>query len=86
MARTREPRPYTFYLLAGLMGLFLLFLYGPMLVIYVLSFQGPNGGVTFPMVGMSTHWFANILTAGPGGEHPRLLRTLDRAGVGRERC
>ena len=25
-----------------------------MLVIYILSFQGPNGGVTFPMVGFST--------------------------------
>ena len=64
MAREREPRPYTFYLLAGLMGLFLLFLYGPMLVIYVLSFQGPNGGVTFPMVGVSTQWFANIIKPG----------------------
>ncbi|MGI4801285.1 MAG: ABC transporter permease [Janthinobacterium lividum] len=60
----REPRPYTFYLLAGLMGLFLLFLYGPMLVIYVLSFQGPNGGVTFPMVGFSTKWFGDILKPG----------------------
>ena len=29
--------------------LFVLFLYGPMIVIYVLSFQGPNGGLTFPM-------------------------------------
>ena len=35
----------------------LLFLYGPMVVIYVLSFQGPNGGVTFPMVGVSLDWF-----------------------------
>ncbi len=64
MARTREARPYTFYLLSGLMGLFLLFLYGPMLVIYVLSFQGPNGGVTFPMVGFSTKWFSDILKPG----------------------
>jgi putative spermidine/putrescine transport system permease protein len=64
MARTREPRPYTFYLLAGLMALFLLFLYGPMVVIYVLSFQGPNGGVTFPMVGVSTKWFADIIKPG----------------------
>ena len=60
----REPRPYTFYLLATLMAAFLLFMYGPMLVIYVLSFQGPNGGVTFPMVGVSTHWFADILKRG----------------------
>ena len=60
----REPRPYTFYLLAGLMGLFLLYLYGPMVVVYVLSFQGPNGGVTFPMVGFSTKWFADIIKPG----------------------
>ena len=64
MARAREPRPFTFYLLATLMGAFLLFLYGPMFVIYLLSFQGPNGGVTFPMVGTSTVWFADILKPG----------------------
>ena len=54
-------RPWTFYALATLFGVFLLFLYGPMLVMYVLSFQGPHGGVTFPMVGFSTVWFADIL-------------------------
>ncbi len=64
MPHDREPRPYTFYLLATLMAAFLLFLYGPMLVIHVLSFQGPNGGVTFPMVGISTKWFADILKPG----------------------
>lgn len=64
MRYEREARPYTFYLLATLMGAFLLFLYGPMLVIYVLSFQGPNGGVTFPMVGFSTKWFEDIVKPG----------------------
>ena len=63
-AATARARPWTFYLLAALMGAFLLFLYGPMLVIYVLSFQGPNGGVTFPMVGVSHQWFAEILKPG----------------------
>ncbi len=57
-------RPWTFYALAMLFGLFLLFLYGPMLVMYVLSFQGPDGGVTFPMVGVSLHWFADIVKPG----------------------
>jgi putative spermidine/putrescine transport system permease protein len=57
-------RPWTFYALATLFGLFLLFLYGPMLVMYVLSFQGPNGGVTFPMVGMSLTWFADMVKPG----------------------
>src|SRR6266851_2852911 len=57
-------RPLTFYALATLFGLYLLFLYGPMLVVYLLSFQGPNGGVTFPMVGLSLVWFADILKPG----------------------
>jgi len=55
-----EQRPWTFYALAALFGAYLLFLYGPMLVIYVLSFQGPNGGVTFPMVGVSLTWFRDL--------------------------
>jgi putative spermidine/putrescine transport system permease protein len=53
-------RPWTFYALAALFGVFLLFLYGPMIVIYILSFQGENGGVTFPMVGTSLVWFKDI--------------------------
>ena len=82
MARAREPRPYTFYLLAGLMGLFLLFLYGPMLVIYVLSFQGPNGGVTFPMNGFSTKWFADIVKPGQMANIPAAFgRSILLAGV-----
>ncbi len=66
----RESRPPTFYLLAALMGLFLVFLYGPMLIIYLLSFQGPTGGVTFPMVGVSTKWFADILRPGQMADIP----------------
>ncbi|WP_043339877.1 ABC transporter permease [Belnapia moabensis] len=62
--RHHARRPWTFYALAMLMTLFLLFLYGPMLVIYILSFQGPEGGVTFPMVGTSTFWFEEILRPG----------------------
>jgi putative spermidine/putrescine transport system permease protein len=57
-------RPWTFYALGGLFAAYLLFLYGPMFVIYVLSFQGENGGVTFPMVGTSTTWFQEILKPG----------------------
>jgi putative spermidine/putrescine transport system permease protein len=60
----RRGRPWTFCALAMLFGVFLLFLYGPMLVIYILSFQGPNGGVTFPMVGTSLVWFEDILKPG----------------------
>jgi putative spermidine/putrescine transport system permease protein len=50
-------RPWTFYAFAAFFTLFVLFLYGPMTVIYILSFQGPQGGMTFPMNGISLHWF-----------------------------
>lgn len=43
-----------------LFALFVLFLYGPMLAIFVLSFQGPEGGLTFPMRGVSLHWFRTL--------------------------
>jgi putative spermidine/putrescine transport system permease protein len=50
-------RPWTFYALAAFFALFVAFLYGPMSAIYILSFQGPTGGLTFPMRGTSLHWF-----------------------------
>ncbi|MEO8165799.1 MAG: ABC transporter permease subunit, partial [Betaproteobacteria bacterium] len=50
-------RPWSFYALSGFFGLFVLFLYGPMSAIYILSFQGPTGGLTFPMRGWSLRWF-----------------------------
>src|SRR5258706_10854421 len=49
-------RPLSFYVLSAFFGLFVLFLYGPMSAIYILSFQGPSGGLTFPMRGWSLHW------------------------------
>ena len=54
-------RPWTFYPLAAFFVLFVLFLYGPMSVIYILSFQGPGGGLTFPMRGFSLHWFEALI-------------------------
>jgi putative spermidine/putrescine transport system permease protein len=50
-------RPWTFYALAAFFTLFVIFLYGPMSAIYILSFQGPSGGLTFPMQGFSFEWF-----------------------------
>jgi putative spermidine/putrescine transport system permease protein len=53
-------RPLSFYLLTAFFVLFVLFLYGPMIAIYILSFQGPTGGLTFPMRGASLHWFGAL--------------------------
>ncbi len=80
--RIGEKRPWTFYALATLFGAFLLFLYGPMFVIYVLSFQGENGGVTFPMVGFSLTWFREIFQPGQMANIPvSFSRSIGLAAV-----
>jgi len=56
----KEMRAPGFWLLATFFAAYVLFLYGPMLVIVVLSFQGPEGGLTFPMRGWSLHWFQKL--------------------------
>ena len=55
-----EKRPAGYWPLALFFAAFVLFLYGPMLVIVVLSFQGPEGGLTFPLRGVSLHWFYKL--------------------------
>ena len=49
-----------FYFFLIFFVLFALFLYGPMFSIILLSFQGPDGGLTFPMNGFSFHWFGEL--------------------------
>jgi putative spermidine/putrescine transport system permease protein len=56
----KQERSRSFYLLAAFFALFVLFLYGPLSAIVILSFQGPDGGLTFPMNGVSVHWFAAL--------------------------
>lgn len=55
-----EQRGRSFYFLAAFFGLFVIFLYGPIFTIGILSFQGPKGGLTFPMNGVSLHWFRDL--------------------------
>ena len=59
-----EGRSPAFYALAAFFALYVLFLYGPMIVIFVLSFQGPMGGLTFPLNGLSLHWFQRLWEGG----------------------
>jgi putative spermidine/putrescine transport system permease protein len=47
-------------LLTLFFGCFVIFLYGPVLSIILLAFQGPEGGLTFPMRGVSLHWFEEL--------------------------
>ncbi len=58
--RAGEKRAKGFLPLALLFAAFVLFLYGPVITIFVLSFQGPEGGLTLPMRGLSTHWYQSL--------------------------
>jgi putative spermidine/putrescine transport system permease protein len=55
-------RPWTFYVLLAVFVLYVLALYGPMICIYILSFQDIRGGLVFPMKGLSLHWFVDLFT------------------------
>lgn len=46
--------------LAVYAAVFLLFLYGPLIVLAILSFQGPNGGPQFPIQEWSTFWYEHL--------------------------
>ncbi|MGY4309991.1 MULTISPECIES: ABC transporter permease [unclassified Bradyrhizobium] len=59
-----DKRPRSFYILAAFFAAYVLFLYGPMIAIYILSFQGPDGGLTFPMNGVSLTWFGKVFSGG----------------------
>jgi putative spermidine/putrescine transport system permease protein len=50
-------------------------LFGPFIPIFMLAFQTPLGGLTFPMDGVSLTWFADLV-------HPRQLMDL-RPAIGR---
>jgi putative spermidine/putrescine transport system permease protein len=77
MTRAHGPRPWTFYVLAALFTLFVIFLYGPMISIFILSFQGPTGGLVFPLRGVSLTWFDALFgqarTGDVGGAFSRSL-------------
>jgi putative spermidine/putrescine transport system permease protein len=60
--RDENKRPWTFWVLAALFTAYVLALYGPMICIYVLSFQDVRGGLVFPMKGLSLHWFVDLFT------------------------
>lgn len=53
-------------LLSSWTGLFLVFLYSPMLVLAILSFQsGPEGGPQFPITHWSIYWYRQLFNLVP---------------------
>lgn len=73
--RTREK------LVKGVLGavtlLFLAYQWCPILTMALLSFTGPDGGTTFPMRGLSLHWYRELLrVAAVDDFKPPMLRSL----------
>lgn len=60
IAPRAKGRPWTFYVLATVFVLYVAALYGPMVCIYILSFQDVRGGLVFPTKGTSLHWFNDL--------------------------
>lgn len=64
-------------LFSGYYGLFLIFIYGPMFAMFILSFQGERGGVSFPLRGVSFHWWEQLVEPGSMGDlRMSLVRSL----------
>jgi putative spermidine/putrescine transport system permease protein len=58
-------------------ALFLLFIYGPMIAMFVLSFQGQRGGTSLPMRGVSIFWYEKLIEPSTVGDlRGSLLRSL----------
>ncbi|PDT46795.1 ABC transporter permease [Sinorhizobium fredii] len=76
-----ERRGKEFYVLAASFALFVLFLYGPLSAVLILSFQGPDGGLTFPLNGVSLHWFYNLFEKQAVGDFGASFRRSFTLGV-----
>lgn len=48
--------------------LFIVFIYGPMIAMFILSFQGRRGGTSFPMRGFSFYWWNRLLEPSTVGD------------------
>lgn len=76
IAPSTGSRPWTFYVLAAVFVLYVVALYGPMICIYILSFQDVRGGLVFPMKGHSLHWFVELFTQVRTGD---VMGSFDRS-------
>ena len=62
---------------SGYYVIFLLFIYGPMFAMFILSFQGRRGGTSFPMRGASLYWWNKLLEPSNVGDlKGALLRSV----------
>ena len=76
-SRERKRKAWIKALFGGYFGLFLIFIFGPMFAMFILSFQGRRGGVSFPLRGVSLHWWYQLIKPSAVGDmQGALLRSL----------
>ena len=68
--------------LTALFGAFVVFLYGPIITIVILAFGGPESGLTFPMRGVSLHWFGELFRAQNVGDLGAAVQRTAMLAVG----
>lgn len=49
-------------------ALFVVFIYGPMIAMFILSFQGRRGGTSFPMRGFGLYWWNKLIEPSTVGD------------------
>jgi len=49
-------------------AVFIVFIYGPMIAMFILSFQGRRGGTSLPMRGVSLHWWGKLIETSTVGD------------------
>jgi putative spermidine/putrescine transport system permease protein len=49
-------------------AVFIVFIYGPMIAMFILSFQGRRGGTSFPMRGVSLYWWNKLIEPSTVGD------------------
>ncbi|HCF73111.1 MAG: ABC transporter permease [Pseudomonadota bacterium] len=76
-SRQRKKRAWITTLFSSYYGVFLVFIYGPMIAMFILSFQGRRGGTSFPMRGTSFYWWQKLVEPSTVGDmQGALLRSL----------
>ena len=76
-SRERKRRAWVRTAFGSYYGLFLIFIYGPMFAMFILSFNARRGGLFFPMRGFSFHWWYQLIKPSAVGDmQGALLRSL----------
>jgi len=73
----RRKRAWIKTIFGSYYALFLVFIYGPMIAMFILSFQGRRGGTSFPMRGVSFYWWQKLFEPSMVGDlQGALVRSL----------